>query len=213
VKIKSAFQNYSGSRFFFLLRPGRNPSPITITSYECDMIIISLGSNVTSRWGNPSTTILRACEELNSAAIDIIRISALYRTSPYGIHDQPDFVNAAAMIDSTLSPIALLDKLKKVEAKAGRRTSLRWGPRPLDIDIIDYKAQVFNWHKRSRHRLGYFSRTLILPHPEVQSRIFVLRPLHDIAPDWHHPVTGASVSQLLVKLRCKNEGNILDQIE
>jgi 2-amino-4-hydroxy-6-hydroxymethyldihydropteridine diphosphokinase len=175
------------------------------------MIIISLGSNVTSRWGNPSTTILRSCEELDRASIDIIRLSALYRTSPYGIHDQPDFVNAAAVIDTALSPIALLSVLKKVEANAGRRTSLRWGPRPLDIDIIDYKAQVFNWQKRSRHRLGYACPTLILPHPEVQSRIFVLRPLQDIAPNWHHPVTGASVSQLLVKLRYKNEGNILSE--
>jgi 2-amino-4-hydroxy-6-hydroxymethyldihydropteridine diphosphokinase len=177
------------------------------------MIIISLGSNVTSRWGNPSITILRACEELNSTSISIIRLSALYRTSPYGIQDQPDFVNAAAVIDTALSPIALLTVLKKVEAKAGRRTSARWGPRPLDIDIIDYNAQVFNWHERSRHHLGYASRTLILPHPEIQSRIFVLRPLHDIAPSWHHPVTGASVSQLLVKLRYKNEGAILGQLE
>jgi 2-amino-4-hydroxy-6-hydroxymethyldihydropteridine diphosphokinase len=177
------------------------------------MIIISFGSNVTSRWGNPPTTILRACDELNSASISIIRLSALYHTAPYGIREQPAFVNAAAVIDTTLSPNALLSVLKKVEAKAGQRTSLRWGPRPLDIDIIDYKAQVFNWHKRSRHRLGYASRMLILPHPEIQSRIFVLRPLQDIAPNWHHPVTGASVSQLLVKLRSKNEGSILGQLK
>lgn len=177
------------------------------------MIIISFGSNVTSRWGNPPTTILRACDELNSASISIIRLSALYSTAPYGIVNQPAFVNAAAVIDSALSPIALLILLKNIEAKAGRRSSLRWGPRPLDIDIIDYKAQVFNWHERNRHRLGYTRQKLILPHPEIQSRIFVLRPLQDIAPNWHHPVTGASVSQLLVKLRCKNEGNILGRIE
>ncbi|MEJ2117281.1 MAG: 2-amino-4-hydroxy-6-hydroxymethyldihydropteridine diphosphokinase [Alphaproteobacteria bacterium] len=99
-----------------------------------------------------------------------------------------------------------------MEAKAGRRSSLRWGPRPLDLDIIDYKAQVFNWYKRKRHRLGYASPTLILPHPEVQSRLFVLCPLQDIAPSWHHPVTGASVSQLLAKLNFKNEGKILDRL-
>jgi len=176
------------------------------------MIIISFGSNVTSRWGNPPTTILRACDEINCVSISIIRLSALYCTAPYGIVNQPAFVNAAALIDTALSPIALLTFLKNIEAKAGRRASLRWGPRPLDIDIIDYKAQVFNWHARSQHRLGYASQKLILPHPEIQSRIFVLRPLQDIAPNWHHPVTGASVSQLLVKLRCKNEGNILGQI-
>jgi 2-amino-4-hydroxy-6-hydroxymethyldihydropteridine diphosphokinase len=177
------------------------------------MIIISLGSNVTSRWGDSPTTILRACEELNSASISIIRLSALYRTSPYGIVDQPAFINAAAVLDSALSPRALLSLLKKIEAKAGRRSSLRWGPRQLDLDIIDYKAQVFSWHKRSHHRLGYTSHTLILPHPEVQSRIFVLRPLQDIAPTWHHPVTGASVSQLLAKLHFRNEGKILERLE
>lgn len=177
------------------------------------MIIISLGSNVTSRWGESPTTILRAYDELERAGVTVIRRSALYRTYPYGITDQPLFTNAAAVVQSALSPTALLKLLKIIEAKAGRKPSRRWGPRPLDIDIIDYKAQVLNWEGGNRGRLKIRQPRLILPHPETQSRLFVLRPMQDIAPYWHHPISHKSLPQLMAKLRFTTEGGILETLD
>ena len=177
------------------------------------MIIISLGSNVVSRWGDPASTIRHAFGVLDSMGISLLHYSALYRTTPYGVTEQPIFVNAAAAIRTALPPAALLTVLKKIEAKAGRRPSRRWGPRALDIDIIDYNARILNWPKGNNHRHKYGARPLILPHPEIQSRPFVLQPMLDIAPYWHHPVSGESVTQLIARLRLGKAGRILDVID
>jgi 2-amino-4-hydroxy-6-hydroxymethyldihydropteridine diphosphokinase len=121
-------------------------------------------------------------------------------------------VNAAAVIRTALPPVALLAVLKKIEAKAGRKPTYRWGPRALDIDIIDYHARVLN-HTTSKHPpRNSRAQSLILPHPDVQHRPFVLRPMLDIAQYWHHPISGKGVAQLLCKLHfCKN-GNILKKL-
>ena len=111
------------------------------------MIIISLGANVTSRWGNAASTILEAFRQLDRACVTVIRRSALYVTTPFGVTDQPDFVNAAAAVYAAMSPSALLSVLKGLEAMAGREPSRRWGPRALDLDIIDYKRRIINWSK------------------------------------------------------------------
>lgn len=176
------------------------------------MIIISLGSNVTSWWGTPPTTILHALHELDEIGIDVVRRSELYRTTPYGITDQPLFINAAAVIRTALAPATLLSVLKKIEAKAGRKTTQRWGPRALDIDIVDYNARVLNYpnNKRQLHKMA--ALPLILPHPGVQSRPFVLRPMFDIAPYWHHPVSGKGLGELLRRLRFCDDGNILEML-
>ena len=174
------------------------------------MIIISLGSNVISRWGDSHTTILQALRELESRGVDILRHSRLYRTSPYGPADQPVFTNAAAAIRTSLSADALLSIVKKIEKTAGRRASEHWGPRALDIDIIDYNRQILNW---SQHDTQFFKCKrvcLILPHPRVEVRAFVLRPLLDVAPHWHHPVSGLHAAQLLTRLRFLKMGRIID---
>jgi 2-amino-4-hydroxy-6-hydroxymethyldihydropteridine diphosphokinase len=174
------------------------------------MIIISLGSNVTSRWGNPPTTILRALEELRQRGVHILRRSALYRTSPYGVLKQAIFVNAAAAVRTALPPAALLSVLKNIEVKAGRKPTLRWGPRALDIDIIDYHARIINSLGQNPSEPVPQARALILPHIEMQSRPFVLRPMLDIAPYWHHPVSGKSVAEMLIRLRSRTGGDILE---
>jgi 2-amino-4-hydroxy-6-hydroxymethyldihydropteridine diphosphokinase len=175
------------------------------------MIIISLGANVTSRWGNAAATVVEAFHQLEREGIAIIRRSALYVTTPFGVTDQPDFINAAALVRTSLPPIALLLVLKKIEAKAGRKPTRRWGPRALDLDIIDYKRRIISGSKD-----GTFSPKnkshLILPHPEAHRRAFVLRPVNEIAPHWHHPVLGQTAGFFLAQLRYTKAGSILKTV-
>jgi 2-amino-4-hydroxy-6-hydroxymethyldihydropteridine diphosphokinase len=176
------------------------------------MIIISLGSNVISRWGVLHTTILQALRELESRGVIILRRSRIYRTSPYGPLDQPVFANAAAAIRTSLPADALLSIVKKIEARAGPRSSMHWGPRALDIDIIDYNRQILNWSQRDTQFFKCKRFSLILPHPRIEMRAFVLQPLLDVAPHWHHPVSGLSAAQLLTRLRFQKMGRIIDTL-
>lgn len=175
------------------------------------MIIISLGANVPSRWGNAATTILEAFRQLEREGISVLRHSALYATAPVGVAGQPVFVNAAITAFAALSPTALLTVLKKIEAKAGRKRSRRWGPRALDLDIVDYKSRILNWPKsvafarENKHHL-------VLPHPQIQFRPFVLQPILDIAPHWHHPVFGQTAAHYLARLKWAKSGKILEVV-
>jgi 2-amino-4-hydroxy-6-hydroxymethyldihydropteridine diphosphokinase len=175
------------------------------------MIIISLGANVISRWGNATTTVTEALHQLEQEGISVIRRSALYVTTPFGVADQPDFINAAALVRSSLPPVALLSVLKKIEAKAGRKPSRRWGPRALDLDIIDYKRRLISGSKD-----GTFSPKnkshLVLPHPEAHRRAFVLHPLNEIAPYWHHPVFGQPAAFFLARLKNTKAGSVVKTV-
>jgi len=173
------------------------------------MVIISLGSNVTSRWGNPDATILQALSELEKEGVGVVSRSRLYLTQPYGLTNQPDFTNAVALIRTSRSPIGLLTLLKRIEARAGRQSSRRWGPRPLDLDIIDYNTRILNWLEADRQVFKCGGLSLILPHPGAATRPFVLRPLMDVRPFWHHPVSKLSAGQLLARLRNRGKGQVL----
>jgi 2-amino-4-hydroxy-6-hydroxymethyldihydropteridine diphosphokinase len=189
------------------------------SNVQFEMIIISLGSNVTSRWGTSQSSLLQALRELEREGLRVLRSSRLYRTRPYGLTNQPDFINAVALIHTSRPPHALLTILKSIEARAGRRSSssVRWGPRALDLDIVDYNRrilncskcnmQVFNCTRVCTHCVSH--RSLILPHRGVAFRPFVLVPLQEIAPHWHHPVTGLTPAQMLKKLRSDDDGGIV----
>ena len=174
------------------------------------MIIISLGSNVTSRWGNADTTILMAFRELECRGIRVLARSCLYETKPHGLVNQPNFINAAVLISTSLPPAALLSRLKRIEVRAGRRSLKRWGPRPLDMDIIDYNGQILNWSNYGTQGIKCSRSRLTLPHPEAARRPFVLQPISDIAPTWLHPVYGLNASQLLRRLHPGTMGQIME---
>ena len=110
------------------------------------------------------------------------------RAPPWGYTDQPDFLNLVAAGKTSLLPQALLDFLKDLEQQVGRTASFHWGPREIDIDILDYGGQVLD------------KEGLILPHPRMHQRAFVLVPLADLAPEWVHPRLGTSVQELLADL-------------
>ena len=124
-----------------------------------------------------------------------IRMSRLYLSAPVGPVDQPNFVNAVGLTVSARAPAEILDILKSLEQEAGREIPVRrWGARQLDIDLLDYGGEIDGWdvpHDPQR------PRRLVLPHPLMHERAFVLVPLQDVLPDWRHPVLGASVAELL----------------
>ncbi len=179
----------------------------TVHGIASSAILISLGANLPGRWGPPIETLRRAIVELRALHITVVAASALYETEPIGGKWQPHYLNAVILAKAKLSPAMLLRDLKRLERRAGRRLGVHWGPRPLDLDIIDFCGLRFGWPlgKRQRGRL-------ILPHPEAHRRAFVLKPLLDVAPAWRHPVLGTPATALLAKLGPQRRGvrRILD---
>ncbi|MFT3986359.1 2-amino-4-hydroxy-6-hydroxymethyldihydropteridine diphosphokinase [Aestuariivirga sp.] len=159
------------------------------------MIVVALGSNRAGPWGNPSQTVEHALAELNKGPLRLLKASRLLFTAPFGRVNQAPFVNAIAIVQSHLPPQALLHRLHAIEFQAGRRRAMRWGPRTLDLDLIDYDGRVTGPLARPR-----------LPHPGIAERIFVLKPLAEIAPNWRHPVSRLGVKALLKRLHPQGEG-------
>ena len=130
--------------------------------------LIALGSNLSE----PVTQIQRAISRLaQETGIRLQAASALYRTAPVGYADQPDFINAAVHIETSLSPMVLLRVLNQIEAEFGRERSFQNAPRTLDLDLIDYAGQQWQTER------------LVLPHPRAHERGFVLIPLADMVPE------------------------------
>ncbi|HEX8194390.1 MAG TPA: 2-amino-4-hydroxy-6-hydroxymethyldihydropteridine diphosphokinase [Allosphingosinicella sp.] len=144
---------------------------------------LALGSNRRSRHGSPAETIRAALAALEPDAESVIRTTPAL--GPAG----RAFANAAALVTTDLDPPELLEVLKDLERDFGRRPGRRWGPRVLDLDILLWSGGAWG------------GDGLVIPHPEMRRRLFVLQPLADIAPGWRDPVTGRTVRQLLHRLR------------
>jgi 2-amino-4-hydroxy-6-hydroxymethyldihydropteridine diphosphokinase len=157
--------------------------------------LLALGANVPGAWGSPHEAIRRAVHELACATRGKMMCSHIYSTPPLGSGRQPNYLNAVIRFEPSLSPAALLRLAKRLERHAGRRLGRHWGPRPLDIDILDYGGRRVGRAARKR-RSGH----LILPHPELHKRAFVLVPLLEIAPRWHYPALGLSARAFLQRL-------------
>ena len=123
------------------------------------------------------------------AALGPLRVAPLYRTRPVSPIPQPDFLNTAALVRTALPPDAVLAVAKALERAAGRRRGPRFGPRPLDIDLLLYGD------------LQSTAPELTLPHPRLRERRFMLEPLADLAPDWPVPPDGMTVRELLERVR------------
>lgn len=145
-------------------------------------VYLGLGSNL----GDKKTYLEKAIRALNeTASCQVEAVSDFLDTRPYGVTDQDDFVNACLKLCTLLTPRELLGELRRIEQDAGRERTLRWGPRTLDLDILFYDDLI----------LG--DNDLCIPHVDLANREFVLRPLCQIAPYLHHPVTGKTVWEML----------------
>jgi len=153
------------------------------------MIIIALGSNISGPWGNPAETLDRAVAEISDNAIEVVARSTWIETKPYGVTDQPGFVNGAVQIETRLAPVELLKTLQKIEVLAGRERREKWGPRTLDLDIIAYNEVVMEATDKDLN--------LTLPHSDLHNRSFVLLPIRELNPSWQHPLSGRTVTQML----------------
>jgi 2-amino-4-hydroxy-6-hydroxymethyldihydropteridine diphosphokinase len=157
------------------------------------MILIGLGSNLHGPWGSPQETLERALAALNTHPMSLVRVSSIIVTKPFGRENQPHFANAVAQISTHLSPDALMRRLHLLERRAGRQRRVRWGPRSLDLDLLDYHGLV-------RSRATRDIKPLTLPHPGLPERLFVLEPIAAIAPRWRHPLTRETASFTVRKL-------------
>ncbi len=145
---------------------------------------IGIGSNLGDRHEN----CLRAIVLLEERGVLVQKRSSLYETEPWGVKDQPSFINMVVQIETKLKPDELLRLLKDIEKEIGRQDSIHWGPRIIDLDILLFNTLVLNEEK------------LQIPHPYLHEREFVLRPLNEIAPDVIHPVFHMSIDKLTHKM-------------
>jgi 2-amino-4-hydroxy-6-hydroxymethyldihydropteridine diphosphokinase len=143
------------------------------------MIYLSLGSNVGDRESN-----LRAA----LARLQLARVSPIYETEPVDLTDQPWFLNLAAEIETDLSPHELLAHTQRIERDLGRTRTISKGPRKIDIDILFFNDAIIH------------TPDLIIPHPRLEDRRFVLQPLCDLAPYLRHPATGRTVREMRAAL-------------
>ena len=158
-------------------------------------LLLALGGNLRGRWGGPAESILRACRFLEAAGLKVVRASNLYLTEPVGGGRQAPYLNAVIVVSGACAPGALLRLCKRIEHSAGRRQSPPMQARPLDIDILDYGGRRLGWPPLRRER-----GRLILPHPLLHLRTFVLVPLMEVAAHWRHPVFARRPKALLARL-------------
>lgn len=174
------------------------------------MILIALGSNRSGVWGSPAATLKRAVKELaKTPGARILRQSRFYKTDGVGPGRPGTFVNSVVAIEAHCGPDALLRRLKMIERTAGPRSARRWGPRTLDLDILDYRGRVLDWPEKGRLKDAAIRTRLVLPHPLLHKRPFVLVPLIDAAPDWRHPVLYLSARQLWSRICNEHKGHII----
>lgn len=141
---------------------------------------IALGSNL----GDKEKNLRRALLLLTQQGVEVVRVSSFLSTEPYGVTDQPQFLNAVACVRTSLAPLALLDVLLATELAMGRVRLRHWGERNIDLDLLLYEDVVLDMSR------------LRLPHPDMQNRDFVLLPLAEIAPELKHPTLQKTIWEL-----------------
>lgn len=159
-----------------------------MSNSESAKVYIGIGSNLENPQQQLKSAILALCEISNTS---LCQLSNIYQTTPIGPPGQPDYANAAVLLETKLTPEALLDELQEIELDQGRVRKERWGPRTLDLDIILYADMTIR------------TARLSVPHIEMENRNFVLIPLMDISPDLTLP-NGKSLSE--VAKQAGNEG-------
>lgn len=172
-------------------------------------ILIALGANQRRNDADLRSTVLSSLDDLDQHyPVSVRQVSRMFDSMAFPPGSGPNFVNAVAEVSTDLTTAEFLTILHIVEEKFGRQRGVRWGPRTLDIDVLGRgdevlptRAVVRSWMEAEPVD-GVFAAPseLVLPHPRLHERAFVLVPAHDVAPDWVHPILGQSISTLLANL-------------
>ena len=137
--------------------------------------------------GNRKEFLRAARNETEAACGTVVQQSSLYETAAWGLEDQPTFLNQALAVETALTAEELLKRILQIEEKLGRVREVKYGPRVIDIDILFFNTAILH------------QQNLVIPHPQLQNRRFVLVPLNEIAPHFLHPVFQKTVAQLLAE--------------
>lgn len=163
------------------------------------MILVALGANLPSRYGDPLKSLYAAVTALSERPdIDVLAQSPVYVSAPVPVSDQPWYHNAVISIETSLKPLELLGVLHDIEEDFGRVRSIRNEARALDLDIVAYNNEIID------------ESGLVIPHPRIAERAFVVLPLYDLEPKWIHPLTGACVADMVEALP---QGQDIQKIE
>ena len=163
------------------------------------MILVALGSNLESPvHGSPQRVLEAALDSMPARGISVILRSSWYRSAPVPPSGQPWFVNGVAQIDTSMKPAELLARLHEIEFQFGRRRLVRNESRVLDLDLLAYNRECLSE-----------GSSLVLPHPRIAERAFVLYPLVEMVPEWQHPVSGETAAEMLRHLP---EGQQIERI-
>ena len=148
---------------------------------------VALGSNL----GDKEANLRKALELLEERGVEVVKTSSFICTEPYGVTDQPQFLNGVCEVHTSLEPLELLHTLLDIEQEMGRVRLRHWGERNIDLDLLLYEDVVMD------------TPQLKLPHPDMQNRDFVLLPLAEIAPELVHPTLQKTISELVICLSAK----------
>lgn len=147
------------------------------------LVYVGIGSNL----GDREEQVLRSVHEMRAFA-RVRKISTLRETQPVGVGEQPAFMNAVVELDTEYSPQEVMEELLRIESEMGRERNEKGAPREIDLDLLAYDSEVVS------------ENGLVVPHPRMQERRFVLEPLAELNPEWVHPVSNQTAQELLDKL-------------
>ncbi|MCB2127516.1 MAG: 2-amino-4-hydroxy-6-hydroxymethyldihydropteridine diphosphokinase [Rhodobacteraceae bacterium] len=161
--------------------------------------------------------IIQAMSDVVADIGTVVAFSRLFASPAFPAGIGPDFINACAIVRTGLDAGAVLVALHRIEARYGRQRDRRWGARTLDLDLVAIEGEMHpdaqtlgRWMDLAPDRQSSEAPAqLILPHPRLQDRAFVLIPLSEIAPDWRHPITGRTVSEMIAGLSSADKAGIL----
>lgn len=167
--------------------------------------LLALGSNATPESSSNAALLMQVAASIKDEVVVTLRMSRIYLTPAFPAGSGPDYANACIAVESSHSPQQMLAIAHRIEADMGRERKERWGQRVIDIDLLATDQQVLpdsetlrEWMDLPLERqMREAPEQLILPHPRMHERGFVLVPLADVAPDWVHPLTGQSVQAML----------------
>ena len=166
---------------------------------------VAFGSNIISRYGNPLQTVCHAMKEIQTSQFKLTSMSSLYETVAYPKSSGPNFINGCALFKTDWDASEALSHLQEIENRIGRKRNKRWEPRAIDLDLIFFEDLVYpskevvkNWMMLTREQqLKEWPIDIILPHPRVQDRAFVLIPIQEIDLKWRHPILRKTAKEML----------------